>query len=103
MEGIEFDEPQQGYSFSGQSTNEPRLSVLTRLMMKLGLAKDQAGANKVMLIISVCSLLLMTYFLISTYAPNLLNFSRPKVAPLTPEMQKQLDDMRNGTAPATTQ
>jgi hypothetical protein len=103
MEGVEFDEPQQGYSFGGQRTNEPKLGTVTRFFIKLGLAKDQRGADKIMIIVSIISLLLMTYFLISTYAPNLLSFSKPNQSTLPPELQQRLDAMNNGTIPVNNQ
>lgn len=82
-----------------QSTFEPKKGEITKLVIKLGLAKDQAGANKIMIAISVCSLLLMTYFLISTYNPGLLNFSKPRSVQTPLELEKGLDATRSGTVP----
>lgn len=101
MDNVQFDENQQAASFNRNFT--PKVSLVTRLIMKLGLAKDQKQANNVMIVISVISLALMSYFLISTYAPNLFNFSRPEEAESLESIQQRLDALRNGAVPTPNQ
>jgi hypothetical protein len=72
MEQVQFDENLEANSLNRNF--EPKLSILTRTVIKLGLAKDQKQANSVMIVISIFCLLLMSYFIISTLFPNLLKF-----------------------------
>jgi hypothetical protein len=76
MEGVEFEENQTLNSFNIDRKSKP--GGLTRFFIKLGLAKDQEQANVAMIIVSVFCLLLMSYFIISTFFPGLFNFNKPK-------------------------
>lgn len=76
MENVQFDEEIAARPFD--TNQEKKLSLLTRLFIKTGLAKDQRQANNTMILISIICLLLMSYFIVSTFFPNLLNFSKSK-------------------------
>jgi hypothetical protein len=98
---VQFDESQDANSF--EDSHPAKTSFVTALFIKIGLAKDQKQANGVMLVLSIFCLLLMTYFLISTYFPNLLNFSKPKPSATQSSLQGRLDSLRNDTAPTSSQ
>ena len=56
--GVEFDEHQPlGYNFY-----QPKRGGLTNLMIKLGLANDEAGAKRVMIVIMIICFALSIYF-----------------------------------------
>ena len=81
MENVQFEEDLVARPFN--SNRDKKMSVLTRLLIKIGLAKDQKQANTVMLIISAISLLIMSYVIISTFFPNILNFNKSKTPTTT--------------------
>ncbi len=58
--GIEFSE---NNSFKNLNTyqTKPNRGAITNLVIKMGLAKDEKGANIVMIIISVICFILMFY------------------------------------------
>ena len=74
MENVQFEEEQQTNSFNPNRRN--KMGAMTRFFIKLGLAKNQKQAEGVMLMISIVCILLMVYFIVSTFFPNLLNFSK---------------------------
>jgi hypothetical protein len=75
MDNVQFDENLQVKSYN--MNRQDKTGSITKLFMKLGLAKDQKQENSAMLVIVILCLLLMTYFLISTYDPSMFNFSKP--------------------------
>lgn len=85
MEKVQFEEGLESNSYN--SNRAPKTGSLTRFFIKLGLAKDQKQANVVMLILSFTCLFIMFYFLISTFYPNLLDFSKPKPVESKPFFQ----------------
>ena len=101
-QNVQFEENSQANSFTANSGS--KVGVTTRFFIKLGLAKDQKGANQVMVVFTILCLILMSYFLITTYDPSLLNFSKPKTntSNLPPEIQQRLNALRNGTTPPPT-
>jgi hypothetical protein len=56
---------------------QDKTGSITKLFMKLGLAKDQKQANNAMLVIVILCFILMGYFLQTTYFPSAFNFSKP--------------------------
>jgi hypothetical protein len=59
---VEFNE--------GQPTNynyPPKKSGLANLIIKTGLAKDEAGTQKVMIVVTVICFALMAYFIFKTF------------------------------------
>ena len=101
MDNFQFDEVQQANSF-GANRSE-KMSALTSFFIKIGLAKDQKQANNLMLMISIICLVLMAYFLISTYFPNLFKFSKPKTNTTPASLQQRLDALKNGAVPTASQ
>lgn len=86
MDNVQFDEDLQTRSFS--TTNQNKMGAITKLFIKLGLAKDEKQANNAMVIVFVACLLLMVYFLISTFSPGLLSFKSKSVVQTTTEPWK---------------
>ncbi len=62
MANIQFQEPQYG----SNSPSGPRRSWLTNLVIKLGLAKDDAGAQKAL--IGVLVVVIIAIIVINLYA-----------------------------------
>jgi hypothetical protein len=55
--GVEFDEHQSlGYNY------QPKKGGISNLVIKMGLAKDEKGAQKVMLVITILCFALAIYF-----------------------------------------
>jgi hypothetical protein len=75
MEQVQFDET--GDLGSMIKTREKKAGSLIPLLIKSGLAKDEKQANIIMVMFSIICLLFMTFFIISTFWPDMLNFSGP--------------------------
>lgn len=56
---VTFDEPGMGY---GRGPRGPRLSWPTKLVIKLGLAKDARQANVVLVVVGVIAIILAFIF-----------------------------------------
>jgi hypothetical protein len=69
MENVQFEEGQNMNSF--ETARSVRTSALTRLFIKIGLAKDQKQADTAMIVITVLCVLITVYFIISTFFPTL--------------------------------
>jgi hypothetical protein len=72
MENVQFEKSQEESSF--EINHVSKTGLVTRVFIKLGLAKNQKQANTVMITVSILCLLLMSYFITSTFHPNALNF-----------------------------
>lgn len=65
---VEFNEPGLGGgSYPNPNFNQQGGSGMVRLVIKWGMAKDEAGANKVLLGIAVTCFLISAFVLISTF------------------------------------
>lgn len=65
MENVQFNEPEYGARVSAQK----QASGLSRLVMKAGLAKDDAGAQRVLLIIAILAVVATAIILWTVMAP----------------------------------
>lgn len=71
-ENVQFDDKQDVNAF--EANKQSKVGTTTKIFMKMGLAKDQKGANGVMVIFSIICLLLMFYFIMSALFPGVLGF-----------------------------
>jgi hypothetical protein len=74
MEQVQFDE--SGDMGSMIKNREKKTGTFIALLIKSGLAKDEKQANIIMVMFSIICLLFMTFFIISTFWPDMLNFSK---------------------------
>jgi hypothetical protein len=104
MEQVQFDET--GDLGSMIKTREKKAGSLIPLLIKsglAGLAKDEKQANIIMLMFSIICLLFMTFFIISTFWPNMLDFSKPTATGNTTSIPQKFSPNQNQEGTDATQ
>ena len=82
MADVQFEE--QNDSYYSQRAQAQKQTVLTGLVIKLGLAKDQKGANVVFAVITVLSLVLAVWvylYYVAGYNPFAVTQTAPTISP----------------------
>lgn len=69
MENVQFEE---GLGTNSTTRSGSRFGAVSKIFMKLGLAKDQKQANTVMVVLCIIFWLIIAYLLISTYLPGVI-------------------------------
>jgi hypothetical protein len=74
MENVQFEENLEIKSFDRRQSEAGSIS---KLIKKLGLAKNQKQTNIVMILVTVICFIITFYFVMSAYFPDVISLNRP--------------------------